>query len=123
MQGFDPITLEWAGESYTVPASRQMELILRVEEGLLKGHNGQAYDILVRPAGPPLAQFSGVYADALRYAGAKVEPIEVFRAITGNIGSGDGTMLQGAIMDVLRILNLLGGESDGKAKTEAPAKK
>lgn len=118
MQGFDDIELTWLGQTYTVPANRQMELILRVEQGLIEGTGAQAYEILMRPSGPPLGQFSRVFAEALRYAGAPVQHIEVFREITGNVGRGDGALLQDAVMQVMRILNLIAIEED-----EAPQPK
>jgi len=118
MQGFDDIELTWQGQTYTVPATRQMELILRVEQGLIEGTGLQAYEVLMRPSGPPLAQFSRVFADALRYAGAQVQHIEVFREITGSVGRGEGELLQDAVMQVMRILNLIAVEED-----EAPQPK
>jgi len=79
--------------------------------------------LLMRPNGPPIGQFSRVYADALRYAGAKVEPLEVFSAITSEIRNGNGLMLQTAIFDVMRILNLIGTDQEVQKAKATPGKK
>lgn len=123
MKGFDAIELEWDGETYSVPATSQMELILRVETGLIAGRDTQAFKVLTQRSGPPMALFAKVYADALIYAGARVTHIEVFRTLSENLHSGDGGLFIQAQHDMLKILGLLapeGGEEKPKAK---PGKK
>ena len=119
MRGFDDIVLEWGGESYPVPASRQMELIYRVEVGLLDGRPGQAYQVLTQPGGTPLALLARVYASALIYAGAKVEPIEVYREITGRVAQGDGALMSMASEALLRILGVIAPDEEEAPKQSA----
>lgn len=114
MKGFDAIDLGWGGETYSVPATSQMELILRVETGLIAGRDTQAFKVLTQRSGPPMALFAKVYADALIYAGARVTHIEVFRALSENLHSGDGALFIQAQHDMLKILGLLAPEGDEK---------
>lgn len=123
MKGFDAIELQWDGETYAVPATSQMELILRVETGLIAGRDTQAFKVLTQRSGPPLALFAKVYADALIYAGARVTHIEVFRALSENLHSGGGDMFIAAQHDMLKILGLLApDEPEGKAKAKTGKK-
>lgn len=118
MKGFDDIVIAWDGEEYTVPATSQMELILRVETGLLAGRETQAFKVLTQRSGPPVALFAKVYADALIYAGARVTHIEVFRALSENLHSGDGSLFINAQHDLLRILGLLAPEEEDGQKAK-----
>lgn len=127
MKGFDDIVLEWDGTEYRVPADRQMELILRVESALLAGQSGgQAFHVLTRDGGPPLALLARVWAEALSYAGARVAPLEVFHRMTGELSTGEGGVMIAATQGLLDILNTLAPD-DGAARDapsdEAAAKK
>lgn len=70
---FEPVTLTWQGDEYTVPADRVLGLIASVEEHITLADLGRA-------SSPKLAQLSYAYAAALRYAGAKVTADEVYAA-------------------------------------------
>ncbi len=117
MKGFDDIKLEWQDKTYTVPADRQMELILRVEEGITRGKGGQAALVLSHEQGPPVARSCQVFADVLRYAGADVSDLEVFHAVHENIRGGDGALIvyiQERFMLILGLIDL----SDLRTETE-----
>ena len=112
MKGFDDIVLEWDGQEYRVPANRQMELILRVEAGLTKGDPGQqAYSVLTRENGPPIARMAAAYGDALRYAGAPVSDMDVFNKIMAGIRVGDGSV-SAIILTCLNIMGVIGSDEE-----------
>lgn len=123
MRGFDDIVLEWDGETFSVPATSQMELIYRVESGLLNGKPGQAFSVLIAHGGPPLALLARVYAGALIYAGAKVSELEVYKAITSDVAAGDGAMLSKATSDLLGILGVLAPDDEDEQNQGKTAKK
>ena len=116
MKGFDPICLEWDGEEYAVPANRQMELLLRVEEGLIKGRPIQAFEVIGSGTVPPLGQLAAVYSDALQYAGAKVSFQEVYNALIASISS-DGETVGKVMYSLAAVLNVLASDEPApKAK-------
>lgn len=107
MKGFDPISLPWNGQAYSVAADRQMELIMRVEDGLIAGKDRQAFQVLVMRAGPPVSLIGKVYADALIYAGAPVTHVEVVRALQASIRSGKGDLyrvIADALSEILGVI-------------------
>lgn len=113
MKGFDDMILKWGGKEYAVPANRQMELILRVESNLMRGQRGeQAASVLARAGGAPTGLLVAAYADALRYAGAEVADIEVFKEVTSNIRSGGGELLTEITIACCEILGLIGTDDD-----------
>lgn len=122
MKGFDALELEWDGETYAVPATSQMELILRVETGLIAGRKTQALTVLRTPGGPPLALFSKVFADALIYAGANVTHLEVYKELTKDAMS-NGVLFVQAFNQVLKILGLLAPEGDEEPKAKGRSAK
>lgn len=123
MRGFDPIDLAWGDAVYSVPAERQMELILRVEHAILRYHpEAQAAAVLFRPTGLPLAQLANVYHVALAYAGASLSPLEVYRHLTDAAQAGDRQPIETAMTAIARILNLIGpDELDAADLPDAPA--
>lgn len=87
MQGFEPVTLSWKGESFTVPADKQMMLIAEIEEALA-GPKGEApLAVLFRKTGVPPTRLANALAAALRYAGAKVTPEEVYLSVQEDIAN------------------------------------
>lgn len=79
---FEDVKLTWAGADYTVPAEKVMRLVGRVEAELTRDYPEEnAFQLLSRPSGPPLAALSAAYASALSFAGADVKPQEVYMAL------------------------------------------
>lgn len=77
---FEPVTLTWQGDEYTVPSDRVLGLIASVEDHITLADLG-------RETAPKLAQLSYAYAAALRYAGARVTADEVYAACFRNASS------------------------------------
>lgn len=125
MKGFDDIVLEWDGKEYAVPANRQLELVMRVEDGFIDGKDRQAFDVLVRRSGVPINLLGKVYADALNYAGANVSPIEVVREVNAKVAAGDGAGFQALVNKLSEILGLLeapAGDEPAKPKGKSGKK-
>ena len=88
---FEPVHLTWKGHEYTVAADRVMRLIATLEEHVTLA------DLL--SGRPPHARLAMAYADALRYAGAKVSEEEVYEALfQGEEGSRYTAVIQGVLM-------------------------
>ena len=81
MQGFEDVTLGWKGESFTIPANRQMGLVARVEDALSGDTGRQAIAILMQKDGPPYSRLAAAFGAALRYAGATVTDEEIYLSI------------------------------------------
>lgn len=107
MKGFDPITLQWDGQDYTVPADRQLELIARVEEALRRGSDQSALGELMRPGGCSLSRLARAFGAALRYAGASVGDDEVYLSIEGGLASGSAEYLARVSDHVMMILAII----------------
>jgi hypothetical protein len=123
MKGFDDIVLAWGGEEYTVPADRQLELIMRVEDGLIAGKDRQAFQVLVQRSGPPVALIGKVFADALIYAGAKVTHVEVVREIQSAIRRGEGGVyakIADKLSEILGVIEAPATDEVGNAKAGKP---
>ncbi len=127
MKGFDDIELKWGEDVYTVPAEKQMELILRVEDGLTRGKGGQASLVLSHIEGPPIALCCQVFADVLRYAGSQASDLDVFHAVHDDLRKGDGsliTYIQTRFMLILGLIDLGSLEDElPEAKEGQAAKK
>ncbi len=81
MQGFEDVTLSWQGQSFTVPANKQMMLIAKIEDAL-GGENGDLpLSVLFRRQGPPHTRLAAAFGAALRHAGAKVTDEEIYLSI------------------------------------------
>ena len=102
---FDDVILEWNGVKYPVPADRQMKLIFIVEDGL-KTSEGNAMVTLSNPE-PNIPLLSDVYSKALRFAGAEVTALEIYRTIQSGLVDGSPkaiALIQSAIMGLMTIL-------------------
>lgn len=130
MKGFEPVTLQWSGENFTVPADRQMMLIATIEDALSGPTGGQALHVLMRPEGPPYSRLACAYGAALRHAGANVTDDDVYLAIMGDFAGGEGdtaARVQAAILGLLAIIappisRAIHGDGSGKKpKPEAKA--
>jgi len=69
------------GETFTIPANRQMGLVARVEDALSGETGKQAITILMQKEGPPYSRLAAAFGAALRYAGATVTDEEIYLSI------------------------------------------
>lgn len=107
MEGFDPVTLIWKGEEFTVEPDRVMGLILIVEDALTAGTGEQALSVLTRNTGPQKGRLCKTYTAALRYAGAKVTEAEVYKSLIAGLANNDKKLLdqmQSATIALFAIL-------------------
>lgn len=107
MKGFEDVTFSWDGESYTVPANRQLMLIAKIEAALCGDTGRQAIDLLLQKSGPPHAHLAMAYEAALKYAGADVSEGEVYLAIMEDLTLGSAealTKIQTATLALLSII-------------------
>ena len=109
MQGFEDVTLSWQGQSYTVPANRQMMLIAKLEDALSGDSGQQALSVLFRKEGPPHTRLAAAFGAALRHAGASVTDEEVYLSIQRDLiakSKADKTAaIQSAIYALLSIIS------------------
>lgn len=130
MKGFEPVTLGWKGESYTIPADRQLGLIAQIEDALAGGSGQPALIILTRAGGPSYSRLAAAYGAALRYAGAQVGDEEVYLSIVEGFADGGSDVAQTVQTAILALLAIIAppvysqivGGSDSKKKPN-PARK
>lgn len=107
MKGFEDVTVSWAGEDYTIPANKQMGLIVRIEEALTGGTGSQAIAVLLSPGGPSHARLANAFGAALRYAGADVSDEEIYLSIMSDMVDNKANVaikVQGAVLALLSII-------------------
>lgn len=107
MKGFEPVTLSWQEESYTVPADRVFELVGTIEEILMKGDTVPAV-LLLLGGGLPYTRLSRAFGAALRFAGAKVSDEEIYLSVNEQLAKGDmdgAVLLQQANMALLEVIS------------------
>lgn len=124
MKGFEPVTLEWAGTKYTVPAEGQLMLIAKIEDAL-SGASGQpAIVTLTRSGGPSYSKLAQAFGAALRHAGADVSDDEVYLSIMEDFAAQNADVavkVQAAILALLAIIappvaRAVSGPSEKKPK-------
>lgn len=108
MQGFEDVTLTWRGQSYIVPANRQMMLIAVIEDALSGSSGQQALTVLFRREGPPYSKLAAAFGAALRHAGARVSDEDVYLSMMEDMAhksKADVTeMIQATIVALLSII-------------------
>ncbi len=107
MSGFEPVTLNWKGESFTVPADRVFGMVGQIEETILKDEGVPAVLLLLANK-VSHHRLSCAYGAALRYAGAAVTDEDVYLSIQKDMAAGDidgAIVLQRAVLGVLAILS------------------
>lgn len=107
MQGFEDVTLGWKGESFTIPANRQMGLVARIEDALSGDTGRHAINVLVQRDGPPYSRLAAAFGAALRYAGAKVTDEEIYLSIMEDFAKSQADVaskLQGVIIALLMVM-------------------
>lgn len=128
MSGFEDVTLAWRGQSYVVPANRQMRLIAKIEAALSGETGRQALSILFQREGPPYSALAEAFGAALRHAGASVTDEEIYLSIQADLTtksrSEKTAMIQGAIISLLSIISPPAAASlSGKTRSEEVEKK
>lgn len=107
MRGFEPVTLAWKGEEFTVPAENQLRLIAMIEDALSGASGEQAIAMLARPSGPSYSRLAAAYGAALRFAGASVTDDEIYLSIMSDFAEQkqDAALkVRGAVMALLAII-------------------
>jgi hypothetical protein len=107
MKGFEPVTLSWQGNSFTVPAEDQLRLIAGIEEALTGNSGDQAIAVLASPSGPSYSRLSAAYGAALRFAGAEVSDEEIYLSIMSDFAehkADAASNVRGAVMALLHII-------------------
>ncbi len=127
MRGFQPVTLAWKGQEFTVAAEDQLRLIAEIEDALADSKGTPAVLALTKRGGPSYSRLAGAYGAALRYAGAKVSDEEIYLTITEDLAKGDASAavkMQDAVLGLLAIIappihrQLMGDGEPGKAEGE-----
>lgn len=81
MSIFEDISLEWKGETFTIPSKRVMKAIAVVESEVTLGELWQQQ----AEGKVKLTQLSAAFGKLLRFAGAKVEDEEVYEGMFGRV--------------------------------------
>lgn len=107
---FEPITLNWEGRDYIIPADQVMRAICVIEDHI-------TVQQLLRPDAVPMGKLAMAYTALLRFAGAtKVREAEVYSAILGD-GNAAVAATQALVMMMIPPEHLRAkGEVKGKAK-------
>lgn len=122
MEGFEPVTLSWKGESYTVPAEGQLMLVARIESALREATGKPAMQALLQKGGPDYAALAMAFGAALRHAGAHVSDDDIYLSIQSDFATAQADTaiaVQGCIMALISIISppmgsALSGKSSGK---------
>lgn len=80
MSVFQPVTFEWKGAEYTIPADRMLPVIADVETKITLSELAEAVNDGRKV---PLATLAQVYGMVLRHAGAAVSDDECYMAMFG----------------------------------------
>ena len=108
MAVFEPVTLTWQGEEFTVPADRVMGLICEVEEVVTLGE-------LMGKKTTPVGKVSRAYAAALRYAGARVRDDEVYAGMFSSGGENINQAVNGLLSMMIPPSHLAGSGGGGQS--------
>lgn len=111
MSIFEPVTISWKGEDYTVPADKVMRMIACIEDHVKVGD-------LIRPEGPGFVKLSMAYGSALRYAGARVADDEIYESIYAQ-GADQFATLVASLLTMMMPPSTLKTVDDGKKKTKS----
>lgn len=104
MIGFQPVTLSWKGQDFTVPAENQLALISTIEDAL---GGGNAINALMQSGGPSYVRLSRAYGAALRHAGAAVTDEEIYLAIMAGLADQDVEVVAEVQKHVLNLLAIV----------------
>jgi len=108
MEGFEPVTISWQGESYTVPADGQLMLVARIESALREATGKPAMQALLQRGGPDYAALAMGFGAALRHAGANVTDDAIYLSIQSDftVARADTAIkVQNCIMALVSIIS------------------
>lgn len=106
MDGFEPVTFTWAGESYTVQPENQLLLIAKIEADLTAvDRTKTGVEVLLH--NPPQSLLAKAYETALRHAGANIKHGEVYMAIMRDFASGKSDAAEKVQTVILALLQLI----------------
>lgn len=116
---FKDVTLTWKGSEHVVKSNRVMELIARLE-------NHISIMDLANDQRPPFAKLSMAYAEALNFAGASVDPGEIYADLFSEEGGETAaTAVTGLLMMMMppeRVEKVAAAAPKKKARRKAKAK-
>lgn len=107
MKGFDDVRLSWKGEEYVIAADRIFDLVMRIEDIIMGAGATPAFVLLLQNR-VSQSKLAAAYAEALRFAGAKVGPQEVYLSIMADFASNSAEAarkVQDAIVGLLCIIS------------------
>lgn len=108
MKGFEPVTLPWGEQTYTVPANKVLGLVREIEDALEYEGGPAAVYVLFRPGGVRLTRLAGALGAALRYAGASVTDDEVYLTLMEDVANmSQSAMAQNAQVLVATLLTII----------------
>jgi hypothetical protein len=110
MSIFQELVLTWKGVDYRVAPDNMLRLIAQVEDVITLN---ELYNYSQKGAAP-LSKLSLAYGLMLRYAGAKVQDEEVYRAIATGKDKAATTATQSILMMMLPPEDLIEGNEQGK---------
>lgn len=116
MSVFEPVSLTWRGDEYTVESDKVMMLIAKIEDILTLS---EVYNYAQKGAAP-VAKIAMAYGAALRYAGAKVMDDEVYQGLFGGGDDSIPAALNALLSMMIPPEDLQQkGASNGKGKRKA----
>ncbi|PJE27154.1 hypothetical protein PSM7751_03720 [Pseudooceanicola marinus] len=105
--GFQPVTLQWRGETITIPARGILPLVAEIEEILQHGTSDAAIEVLTRPSGPGFVKISQCLGAALRHMGKRVTDEEIYLSIDGALAKGDFEQVSAARALTIELIGIV----------------
>ena len=118
MSIFEPVTLEWHGKTYTIPADNILPLVADIESKITFMELAQAMQDQIKM---PIATLSMVYGKVLRHAGAPVSDEEVYAGMFG--ADENKEAVSEGIMTMLRMMTPPGVMEQAEKLVDNPPQK
>lgn len=119
---FDPVTLEWGGETYTIPPNRMFGAIKRIEDVITIP---ELHATAAKRGTVKMATLSEAFAAVLNYAGADVTAEEVYAGMfDGNTSADAASAAMLTLMGIMvppQAIQQGGAAVTGKKEEGAPA--
>lgn len=96
-KNFEPVTLQWDGQEYTIPHHRMMGAIARIEDNI----TAPELQKFAEREAAPIGKLSMALGSVLRYAGCRVTDDEVYSEMFQNLTDDEK---QAAQMQVIQDL-------------------
>lgn len=110
---FKPITFEWVGVKYTIPADKILPIVADIETKITFM---ELASTMQNQKKVPIATLSMVYGMVLRYAGAQVSDNEVY---AGMFANSDENTLAAAMQTLMLMMMPPGVMDQARAAVEA----